>query len=65
MAARRPYQGYGSQGSKAPQPRPSAPMPPPPDGRPPVRLPIGEPGVTGNEEADDDILQQLIRQGFQ
>lgn len=68
MARRRQMTGYGS----APPMKPPAsmfPLPPPPDGKPPVRLPVGgarrmqPPMEDATGQSDEDLLLMLQRMG--
>jgi hypothetical protein len=69
MAKRRMFNsGYGS----APLPKGNSggfPLPPPPDGKPPVRLPLGQgdpqqpaPVEDQGGQADQEMLMRLIQQ---
>lgn len=59
LAARRQYSGYGSQQPKMPQQASSVPVPPPPDGKPPVRLPVGVEPVPAEMDPMEALLMRL------
>lgn len=61
MAQRKPYHGYGSVKPQIGAPM-RAPLPPPPDGKPPVRLPIGEEPNDAEPDMDaDDPVAALMK----
>ena len=60
LAARRPYQGYGSSKPQMAGGQ-RIPMPPPPDGQVPVRLPIGAQPVPDEMVQDEDPVMALLR----
>ena len=63
--ARRRMMGYGSEQPQKAQPG-RFPVPPPPDGKPPVRLPIGapeQPQAMSQEQpsGDDELMRQIMQ----
>lgn len=69
MAARRPYAGYGSAKPPAMAPSQRAPLPPPPDGQAPIRLPIGgdqstDPSMQAPQGDDAQVMALLQKLGI-
>ncbi len=67
--ARRRMMGYGSEAPQKAGPG-RFPVPPPPDGKPPVRLPIGapdqpqpqgQPMPQQGQPNDDELMQQIMQ----